>query len=241
MLRRLEDLIRTAKINGDLVLCGVVGVKTFINRVEAGKELASKLRDFAGSNNAIVLAIPRGGVVVGYEVAHTLKVPLDVIIPRKLGAPSNPELAIGAVTEDGTTILDEQLVNYLGVSKAYIEEESRRQREEISRRLRLYRGDVPYPNLRNRSVIIVDDGVATGSTIRAALDSLRKRGAKTVVIAVPVGPLSTIRELQRKADRVVCLSTPEDFYAIGQFYSDFNQTPDEEVIALLKLSRKELN
>ncbi len=216
-------------------------MKTFTDRVEAGRELASKLKGFAGSKNAIVLAIPRGGVVVGYEVAHALKIPLDVIIPRKLGAPSNPELAIGAVTEDGTTILDEQLVNYLGVSKTYIEEESKRQRGEISRRLKLYRGDVPYPNLSNRSVIIIDDGVATGSTIRAALASLRKRRAKTVVIAVPVGPLSTIRELEREADKVVCLSTPEDFYAIGQFYSDFNQTPDEEVIRLLKLSRKELN
>jgi putative phosphoribosyl transferase len=216
-------------------------MKTFTDRIEAGRELASKLKGFAGSKNAIVLAIPRGGVVVGYEVAHALKIPLDVIIPRKLGAPSNPELAIGAVTEDGTTILDEQLVNYLGVSKTYIEEESRRQRGEISRRLKLYRGDVLYPNLSDRSVIIVDDGVATGSTIRAALASLRKRGAKTVVIGVPVGPVSTIRELERVADKVVCLSTPEDFYAIGQFYSDFNQTPDEEVIRLLKLSRKEFN
>ena len=212
----------------------------FVDRVEAGRKLVSNLGDFAEKKNAIVLAIPRGGVVVGYEVAHALKIPLDIIIPRKIGAPSNPELAIGAVTEDGIAILDENLVAYLGVEKTYIKEESDRQRREIERRLKLYRGDIPYPNLSARSVIMVDDGVATGATIKAALASLRKRKAATVVIAVPVGPLSTIRELEEKADRVVCLFTPEEFYAIGQFYENFNQTTDEEVISLLKRSRREV-
>jgi len=178
---------------------------------------------------------------VGYEVAHALRIPLDIIIPRKIGAPGNPELAIGAVTEDGTIILDRKIVEYLTVSRAYIEEESRRQLLEIERRLRLYRGLVPYPNLENRRVIIIDDGVATGSTIKAALASVRKRGAKSIVIAVPVGSPSTIMELEEEADRVVCLSTPEPFYAIGQFYTNFTQTTDEEVIRLLKLSREELS
>lgn len=211
----------------------------FSNRIEAGRKLASELADFASSKSAIVLAIPRGGVVVGYEVAHKLRLPLDIIIPRKIGAPSNPELAIGAVTEDGTAILNDRLVEYLNVSKAYVKEESNKQRLEIERRLRLYRGSVPYPDLGNRSVIIVDDGVATGATIEAALASLRKKKAKMVVIAVPVGPRSTVHELKAKADKVVCLFAPEDFYAIGQFYEDFSQTTDEEVIELLKRNREE--
>ena len=211
----------------------------FSDRVEAGRKLASELVDFLDNRSVIVLAIPRGGVVVGYEVARKLRVPLDIIIPRKIGAPSNPELAIGAVTEDGTAILDEKLVGYLNVPRRYIEEESERQRKEIGRRLKAYRGDVPYPNLTNHIVIIVDDGVATGSTIRAALVSLRKRNAKQVVIALPVGPVDTIKELEEKADRVVCLFVPEQFFAIGQFYEHFDQTTDEEVIRLLKLSREE--
>ena len=193
-----------------------------------------------GNRSVIVLAIPRGGVVVGYEVARKLKVPLDIIIPRKIGAPSNPELAIGAVTEDGAAILNEKLVEYLNVSRIYIEEESKRQLKEIKRRLNVYRGDIPYPNLNNRIVIIVDDGVATGSTIKAALSSLRNRKTKQLVIAVPVGPTDTIRELEEEADHVVCLFVPAEFYAIGQFYKNFDQTTDEEVIRLLKLSREKV-
>jgi len=211
----------------------------FADRVEAGRMLASELLDYA-QEDTIVLAIPRGGVVVGYEIAHKLIVPLDIIVPRKIGAPNNPELAIGAMTEDGTVILDEKLVEYLNVSEAYVREESRRQQLEIERRLKLYRGETPYPNLEDRSVIIVDDGVATGSTIKAALASVRKKGARFVVIAVPVGPPSTIRELEKEADRVLCLFTPEPFYAIGQFYRNFSQTTDEEVTRLLRLNREEV-
>ncbi len=209
----------------------------FRDRVDAGRRLGDALADFAGKN-AIVLAIPRGGVVVGFEVARALILPLDVIIPRKIGAPDNPELAIGAMTEDGTLILDESLVRYLRVPEDFIKEESERQKHEIERRLRLYRGEVAYPNLKNREVIIVDDGIATGSTMKAALASVRKRGAKTIVIAIPVGPPSTIKELKKEAERVVCLHTPESFYAIGQFYEDFAQTTDEEVIKLLKLNKQ---
>src|SRR4030043_314814 len=212
-------------------------MQLFKDRVEAGKRLASALRSFAGKG-AIVLAIPRGGVVVGFEVARTLSLPLDVIIPRKIGAPDNPELAIGAVTEDGTIIPDDSLISYLEVTEGYVKEESNRQKLEIERRLKLYRGDVPYPTLRNRDVIIVDDGIATGSTMKAALASIRKSGAKTITVAIPVGPPSTIRELKKEADHVVCLHTPESFQAIGQFYEDFAQTADEEVTRLLKLSRQ---
>jgi putative phosphoribosyl transferase len=210
----------------------------FADRVDAGKRLVSALRDVV-DKDAIVLAIPRGGVVVGCEVAKALGLPLDVIIPRKIGAPGQPELAIGAVTEDGTVLLDEGLVERLRVSDYYIREESETQKLEIQRRLKLYRGDVSYPSLANRDVILVDDGIATGSTMKAALASVRKRGAKTVVVAIPVGPLSTITELKQEADRVVCLHTPESFYAIGQFYRDFTQTSDEEVTRLLKLIREQ--
>lgn len=206
----------------------------FLDRVEAGRRLATALKD-AVSKDAIVLAIPRGGVVVGHMVAHALGIPLDVIIPKKIGAPDNPELALGAIMEDGTTILDERLIQLLQVSKHYIAEESKKQRMEIERRLKLYRGDAPYPVLKNREVVIVDDGIATGSTMKAALSSVRKRGAKKIIIAVPVGPESTIKELKDEADSVVCLFTPEPFYAIGQFYTKFDQTSDDEVKRLLKL------
>lgn len=192
----------------------------------------------AVGKGAIVLAIPRGGVVVGFEVAHALNISLDLIIPRKIRAPDNPELAIGALTEDGTIILDDELVKYLQVSEEYVREESERQRLEIERRLKLYRGDAPYPSLKNREVVIVDDGIATGSTMKAAVASVRMRGAKTILVAVPVGPFSSIEELKREADNVICLYTPEPFHAIGQFYEDFTQTSDEEVRRLLMLNRK---
>ena len=208
------------------------------NRVEAGKQLAQALTTV--SEDAIVLAVPRGGVVVGYEVAKSLGIPLDVIVTKKIGAPDNPELAIGAVAEDGTFILDEDLARRLYVPKEYISEEVERMRQEIQRRLVRYRGNVPYPSLKGREVIVVDDGVATGSTLKAALRLLRHKGAKTVTVAVPVGPPDTIREMEKLADRVVVLQTPEPFYAIGQFYMDFTQTNDEEVAELLKQSREKM-
>ena len=167
------------------------------------------------------MQFPSGGVVVGYEIAKALNVSLDVIIPRKIRAPNNPELAIGAMTEDGTIIIDEKLVSYIGVSQDYIKEESERQKNEIKRRLKLYRGNEPYPSLQRQDVIIVDDGIATGSTMKAALASVKNKGARTVTVAVPVGPPSTIKELKKQADKVVCLYTPEYFQAIGQFYADF--------------------
>ncbi len=209
----------------------------FENRVDAGKRLASALKNFP-SKNGIVLAIPRGGVVVGYEIAKALGLPLDVIIPRKIGAPYNPELAIGAMAEDGTIIIDENVASYVGASDDYIREESERQKQEIHRRLKLYRQEASYPNLQGLDVIIVDDGIATGSTMKAALASVKKRGAKNMTVAVPVAPPSTIKELEKQADRVVCLYTPEYFGAIGEFYRDFAQTTDEEVISLLKESKK---
>jgi putative phosphoribosyl transferase len=210
-------------------------MKYFKNRVDAGRQLASALQSV--SKGAIVLAIPRGGLVVGFEVAKALSVPLDIVITRKIGAPDNPELAIGAVAEDGTAILDDGLVRMLQVSKGYISEEVEKQKMEIKRRLLRYRGDMPYPILEDREVIVVDDGVATGSTLKAAIMSIRKKRAKTIIVAVPVGPLNTVNELKRIVDNLVCLQTPEPFYAIGEFYDDFEQTEDEEVIKLLEMSK----
>jgi putative phosphoribosyl transferase len=211
----------------------------FSNRIEAGRRLAESLKEFAG-DGGVVLAIPRGGVVLGYEIAQKLHLELDVIVPRKLGAPNNPELAIGAVAEDGTAILDDNLVAYLGVNEEYIQQESERQKLEIKRRLKLYRQGAPPLSIKGRNVIVVDDGIATGSTMKAALASLRKQGVKKIVVSVPVGPPSTISELGRMADKVVCLYMPEYFEAIGQFYVDFSQTSDEEVIDLLRKNKQEL-
>jgi putative phosphoribosyl transferase len=209
----------------------------FYDRLDAGKRLAQNLKASSNKYN-IVLAIPRGGVVVGYEIARELDLPLDVIIPHKLGAPDNPELAIGAIAEDGTAILDRSLISYIGVTQQYIKEESERQKQEIQRRLKLYRQNAPPPNLKGQNVILVDDGIATGSTMKAALASVKNRGAASVTVAVPVGPPSTIEELQKQANYVVALYTPELFQAIGQFYRDFNQTSDQEVIQLLKERRQ---
>jgi putative phosphoribosyl transferase len=209
----------------------------FTDRVDAGKRLALELKDFSGKKG-IVLAIPRGGVVVGYMIAKSLNLPLDLIIPRKIGAPDNPELAIGAVAEDGTVILDEKLIAYIGASQEYVKAETEQQKREIERRLKLYRQDVSYPSLMGLDVIVVDDGIATGSTMKAALASVKNRGAVSVTVAVPVGPPSTIKELNKIADLVVCPYTPEFFQAIGQFYADFSQTTDKEVIELLKESKR---
>jgi len=211
---------------------------TFNDRVDAGRRLALALSGYKG-RDLVVLAIPRGGVVVGYEVARELNVPLDVVIPHKIGAPGNPELAIGAVTQDGTTILDRELVRYLQVPDSYLRREIESQIREINRRITRYRGDRSMPTLNGKVVIIVDDGVATGATVRAAIRSIRKQNPSSIVVAVPVGPSDTIEQLRREADDMVCLSTPEPFLAIGQFYRHFDQTSDEEVVRLLELSKKE--
>jgi putative phosphoribosyl transferase len=209
----------------------------FSDRVDAGQRLAAVLKGFPFTDG-LVLAIPRGGVVVGFEVAESLGLSLDVIIPRKIGAPSNPELAIGAMTEDGTAILDENLMSYLNVPPNYVARESEEQKREIARRMHLYRKNAPYPDLDGRDVIVVDDGIATGSTMKAALASVKNRYAKSVTAAIPVGPPTTIEQLKRLADRVVCLFTPESFYAIGEFYKDFAQTGDDQVIYLLQKNKE---
>ncbi|MEM3539274.1 MAG: phosphoribosyltransferase [Nitrososphaerales archaeon] len=208
----------------------------FKNRLEAGRILAEALLEYK-NKNTIVLAIPRGGVVVAYEVAKALNAPLDLIIPRKIGAPDQPELAIGAITEDGTTILNQDIIQNLKVSDEYIKAEVKRQIEEIKRRIKKYLGDKPRISIKGKIVILIDDGVATGATIRAAIASIRKREPALIVLAIPVGPKDTVRELRKYADKVICLITPEPFFAIGQFYENFDQISDEEVIQILNRFR----
>ncbi|MHA1262128.1 MAG: phosphoribosyltransferase [Candidatus Freyarchaeota archaeon] len=208
----------------------------FRDRVEAGTKLAKELQAYK-RENPVVLAIPRGGVVVGYEVARELGAPLDIVIPRKIPSPHNPELGVGAVAQDGTVIINQQIKEYLNVSDEYIQEEAERQIREIERRMRTYRGDrEPFP-VKDRVVILVDDGIATGVTMRAAIRSLRKQTPRKIVVAVPVAPPRTIKKIEEEADEVVCLLAYEPFEAVGQFYMDFRQTTDSEVINLLQKSK----
>jgi len=205
----------------------------FDNRLDAGRRLAGRLRDYHGPDT-IVLGVPRGGVVVAYEVAAALGAPLDVIIPRKLGAPNQPELAIGAIAGDNIVVLDEQTISYLGVPDDYIQAEVARQREEIARRRTLYRHDRPFPSLVGKTVILVDDGIATGATITAAVREVRAHNPGKLVLAVPVAPPETVERLKHEVDDLVVLETPEPFFAVGSWYYEFAQTSDEEVVALLE-------
>jgi putative phosphoribosyl transferase len=210
----------------------------FQDRREAGQALARELASYKGSSNLIVLGIPRGGVVVGHEIAKALGAPIDVYITRKIGAPHNPELAIGAVASDGTLIIDQQLVRRLGVDQDYIEEESKRQKDEISRRLSEYRGDRPSPELAGKIVILVDDGVATGATTLVTIRAIKAQDPSELVLAVPVGPRDSIESLRQEVDKIVCLHAPEIFWAVGAFYNVFDQTSDAEVKALLQLDQE---
>jgi putative phosphoribosyl transferase len=205
----------------------------FKDRTEAGKMLASAMTFLKGTKDLIVLAIPRGGVPVAKEVAMALGAPLDLVVTRKIGAPSQPELAVGAVTQDGEIILDGELIRALDVSTDYLKRESARQVKEIASRMKKYRGDRPYPSLDGKTVVIVDDGIATGSTIRAAIQSVRGRNAAKIIVAAPVGPPDGVAELRKIVDRVVCLSTPDYFEAIGEFYEEFEQVDDDAVTRLL--------
>ncbi len=206
----------------------------FRDRREAGRLLAEELSSLRGPKDLIVLGIPRGGVVVAYEVAKALSAPLDVYITRKIGAPYNPELAIGAVASDGTLVLDHDLIARVGASDEYVQAETERQRQEIERRMAAYRGARSAPDLQAKTVILVDDGVATGATVLASLRAIRQHKPAQLVLAIPVGPPDTIRLLSQEADRVVCLFTPEVFWAVGSFYSVFDQTTDAEVVQLLQ-------
>jgi putative phosphoribosyl transferase len=210
----------------------------FRDRREAGRLLAKALADLRGAKDVVVLGIPRGGVVVAHEVAAALDAPLDVYITRKIGAPFNPELAIGAVASDGTLVLDDDLIARIGVPTDYVQSETERQRREIERRLKAYRGASSALPLKDRTVILVDDGVATGATTMASVRAIQQQQPRQLILAIPVAPADTIHMLEQEADRVVCLHTPEVFWAVGAFYEAFDQTSDEEVVRLLQGRRR---
>ena len=214
--------------------------RTFSNRTEAGRLLAEKLVKYAGRTDVIVLGLPRGGVPVAYEVAKRLGVPLDVFIVRKLGVPGFEELAVGAIASGGVRVLNEDVLRALPNADETIESITARETAELERREHSYRDGRPAPELRGRVAILVDDGLATGATMRAAVKALRHRGAAKIVVAVPVGPPDTCREFEEEADETICASVPEFFQAVGQYYEDFSQTSDDEVRELLARAAQEL-
>ena len=214
--------------------------RAFPNRIEAGRQLAEKLDKYAGRKDVIVLGLPRGGVPVAYEVAKRLRAPLDVFIVRKLGVPGFEELAAGAIASGGVRVLNEDVMRAIPHADEAIEAVTARETVELERREEIYRQGRPPPELRGRIVILVDDGLATGATMRAAVKALRQGGAAKIVVAVPVGPPDTCRELEQEADETICLSTPAFFQAVGQYCEDFSQTSDEDVRELLARGAQEL-
>ncbi len=205
----------------------------FADRAEAGRKLAAELREYAGREDVVVLALPRGGVPVAFEVARELRTPLDVFVVRKLGLPAEPELAMGAIASGGARVLNDEVVQAAGIPPETIEAVAAREREELARREQLYRGERPSLTVEGKTVILVDDGVATGSTMRVAVQALRRQRPAQIVVAVPVAPPQTCNELRGEADDVVCTRTPEPFIAIGVWYEDFPQTSDGEIRDLL--------
>jgi len=212
----------------------------FEDRREAGRRLAAALERYRGSN-AIVLALPRGGVAVGYEVATQLELPLDVFIVRKVGAPGDPEFGIGALAETGAVQINQQVVRLYGISPAYVQQEIERQKEEIRRRQLAYRGDRALPNLKGRTVLVVDDGIATGYTALAGIRAIWAESPREVILAVPVAPPEAAEQLRPEVTEMVCLETPSPFYAVGAWYTDFAQTTDDEVRSLLEAANRDIH
>ena len=209
------------------------------DRLEAGRILATKLTAYADRKDVVVLALPRGGVPVAFEVAKALQAPLDVFVVRKLGVPGHEELAMGAIATGGMYVVNEHVVHMLAIPDSVIEEVAEREQKELERREQLYRDDLPPPDVRDRTIILVDDGLATGSTMRAAIAALRKQHPAHIVVAVPVAAPVVRDEFKAEVDEIVCASTPEPFFGVGYWYEDFSQTSDEEVHDLLALSEQE--
>jgi putative phosphoribosyl transferase len=206
----------------------------FHDRSEAGRLLAEKLAAFADRPDVLVLALPRGGVPVGFEVARALRVPLDVFLVRKLGVPGREELAMGALASGGVRLLNEEVVRVLRISDKVIKAVAASEERELERRERAYRGDRPPPDVRGRTVILVDDGLATGTSMRAVIAALRRLEPARIVVAVPLAAATTCEEFRADNEEIVCVRTPEPFYAVGLWYEDFSQTSDEEVRDLLE-------
>lgn len=206
----------------------------FKNRTAAGQLLGTKLTAYTSRPKVLVLALPRGGVPVAFEVAQALNVPLDVFLVRKLGVPGQEELAMGAIASGGVRVLNDEVVRELHISEEVIEKVAAKEQQELERRERLYRDDRPTPNLQGDTIILVDDGIATGSTMRAAITAIQQQGAEQIVVAVPVSSPEACRQIGAEVDEIVCATMPEPFYAVGLWYKHFPQTTDEEVRELLK-------
>jgi putative phosphoribosyl transferase len=212
----------------------------FRDRAEGGRLLAEQLLAYAGRPEAIVLALPRGGVPVAFEIATRLRVPLDIFLVRKLGVPGQPELAMGAIASGGARFLNEDVIRYVGARPETIELVARDEQIELERREQAYRGDRAAPDLQNRHTILVDDGLATGSSMRAAITAVRMQRPACIIVAVPVAAREACEDLTREVDEVICLRTPEPFSAVGLWYEDFSQTEDDEVRALLQRAANDL-
>jgi predicted phosphoribosyltransferase len=216
----------------------VVGpVEPFADRREAGATLAQRLQAYKDRDDVVVLALPRGGVPVAFEVARALGAPLDVFVVRKLGLPGHRELAMGAIASGGVRILNDDVVQWYGIPTAAIDAVAREEQSELERRERLYRADLPPLDLRGRVVLLIDDGLATGSTMKAAVEAVRLHQPSRIVVAVPVGSPETCQEFSQAADEIVCARTPQPFSAVGQWYRDFSETSDDEVRRLLREER----
>lgn len=206
----------------------------FRDRHDAGIQLAAELTKYVGDPSVLVLGLPRGGIPVAYQVARALRAPLDVFVVRKLGVPGHQELAMGAIASGEVRVINRDVVDALQISPQIIDAVASHEQQELDRQQRTYRGDVPFPNLAGRIVIIVDDGLATGSTMRAAVKAIRQSNPKRIVVAVPVGAAETCRSLTGEADEVICVNAPPDFHAVSLWYDEFSQTSDEEVAYLLE-------
>lgn len=207
----------------------------FKDRREAGQKLAKKLEKYKNKKDTIILGLPRGGVVVADEAASFLNLPLDLVVPRKIGAPGNPEYAIGAITEDGEGIFNTEVVRAYEISSEYLKNEVEKEKKEAERRLKVYRGKrSPLSTLKSKTIILIDDGIATGLTMKAAIKSVKKKGATKVIVAVPVTARDSLSEIKKEVDEVICLHAPVFFGAVGAFYEEFGQTEDSEVIEIMK-------
>ena len=213
--------------------------RPFANRADAGRKLATKLMAYAKSPNLLVLALPRGGVPIAYEIARALQAPLDIFLVRKLGVPWNEELAMGAIASGGVRVLNPEALGWSELSSSIIDDVAKREQKELERREHLYRGDRPALEIQDRTVILVDDGLATGATMRAAAIALRRKKPMKIVVAVPVAPPETCEALRSEVEEVICGITPEPFIAVGAWYSDFSQTRDDEVRQLLEHASRE--
>jgi len=212
----------------------------FKNRKDAGLKLAEKLTEYAGRDDVLILALPRDGIPVAYEVAEKLNAPLDVFFVRKLGVPGQEELAMGAIASNCVRVLNESTIAYLNISEGVINRVAEREQHELELREKAYRDNFPAPEVRGKTVILIDDGLATGATMRAAAIALKQQNPQKLVIAVPVSSAETCAEFRDKVDAIICATTPRPFYGVGMWYHDFSQTTDEEVSVLLEKSKQNL-